>query len=235
MSYELLDRFRAVFDGVVYIHRKSTIGDHVAVELFEDLYNIKRSAKYVKNIDAGLSVLNRANNRHGIVARRGDGTLGEIIPYIAGKVEKGFKIPRGPTATIQIGIEVKLLQKAMIKQIGRVVNNLTEQITHFKSRGGLPICVGIVGINHAPYTVGFEGNAVWRTDGKKHKHPIQEAAEAEKRLMSRVAPLFDEFIVLRYTATNDAPYPFSWVNAVRTQNDYGAALARISRLFETRF
>jgi hypothetical protein len=95
-------------------------------------------------------------------------------------------------ATIEIGVEVKILQKAMIKQIDRVTTTLIDQALHFRSRGGQPICVAVVGINQADYTVSFEGEMTWRTDGKKHKHPIQEAAEAERRLVARAAPHFDE-------------------------------------------
>jgi len=35
-----------------------------------------------------------------------------------------------------------------------------------------------------------------------HKHPIQEAAEAERRLISRAAEEFDEFQILRFRATS---------------------------------
>ena len=43
-----------------------------------------------------------------------------------------------------------------------------------------------------------------------HKHPIQEAAEAERRLISRAAEEFDEFQILRFRATNVAAFPFEW-------------------------
>jgi hypothetical protein len=48
------------------------------------------------------------------------------------------------------------------------------------------------------------------------------------------APAFDEFIILRFKATNVAPFPFSWVNQKATALDYGAALARISQAYEAR-
>jgi hypothetical protein len=148
--------------------------------------------------------------------------------------EPGFDVARGQIATIEIGVEVKILQKAMIKQIDRVTTTLIDQALHFRSRGGQPICVAVVGINQADYTVSFEGEMTWRTDGKKHKHPIQEAAEAERRLVARAAPHFDEFIILRYSATNEPPYTFQWRDERNTELDYGASLVRISREYEQR-
>jgi hypothetical protein len=90
-------------------------------------------------------------------------------------------------------------------------------------------------VNHAPYCVGYEGDRAFRTDGKKNAHPIQEAAKAEARLRADAAPRFDEFLVLRYRATNDEPYPFAWVDFDQAFRDYGAILTRISREYERRF
>jgi hypothetical protein len=39
----------------------------------------------------------------------------------------------------------------------------------------------LVGINFAERYVSFEGKKKWPTDGKRYKHPIQEAAQAERR------------------------------------------------------
>ena len=69
----------------------------------------------------------------------------------------------------------------------------------------------------------------------RHKHPIQEAETAEKRLRDEVATKFDELLFLRYKATNDGPYPFEWVSYAATFQDYGAVLTRISRAYDTRF
>ena len=99
----------------------------------------------------------------------------------------------------------------------------------------MPICVGIVGVNHAQHCASYEGERIWRTDGGKNKHPFQEANEAERRLRDAVATKFDELVFIRYRATNEAPYPFEWVNYNDTFQDYGAALTRISRKYDTRF
>jgi hypothetical protein len=98
-----------------------------------------------------------------------------------------------------------------------------------------PICVGIVGVNSAPTYTSYEGAREWPTDGKKHKHPIQEAAEAERRLISRAAEKFDEFQILRFRATNVAPFPFEWVDLKQTSKQYGALLIRVSREYDRRF
>ena len=72
------------------------------------------------------------------------------------------------------------------------------------------------------------------TNGGKYKHPIQEAEQARSRL-SDVAPLYDEFLILKYRATNESPYDFDWVNEKETKLEYGAALMRISNEYQKRF
>ncbi|MFM8750971.1 hypothetical protein [Rhabdaerophilum sp.] len=234
MTYRLLDKFQSLFVDGPYKHRVSTNGDAVAVCFYEDLYTLARSKALVSRVGSGLSVLNAQNKRQGIVARRGDGSFGEIVPNVKALPEKGFQVLRGPIATIEVGIEVKILAKAMIKQIDRVISDLTGQVTHFKSRGGKPITIGIVGINYAPQYLSFEGEREFPTDGKKYKHPAQEAADAERRLLQRAAPAFDEFVVLRFMASNQAnpAYDFAWLNPAQTANDYGAVLARVSQAYE---
>jgi hypothetical protein len=45
---------------------------------------------------------------------------------------------------------------------------------------------------------------------------------------------FDEFLVLRFRATNAAAFPFEWIDYRETFKDYGAILTRISREYEKR-
>lgn len=123
----------------------------------------------------------------------------------------------------------------MIKQIDRVGSDLRGQVVQFQTGGGDPICVGIVGVNYADHCTSYEGDRSFRTDGKKHRHPIDEAAEAEARLRADAAPSFDEFLVLRYRATNEEPFPFEWVDYESSARDYGAILVRISRTYDNRF
>jgi hypothetical protein len=224
-----------LFEGTRYRHRDSSLGDSVAWCLPEDLHALGISAALSARIDAGQRVLNVQNRAHGIRARRGDGTFGEIIPGEVAERVPGFVCARGPIATVEIGTEVKILAKAMIKQNDRVIGDLIKQTDQFRAAGGDPVCVGIVGINHSDHYVSYEGERPWPTDGHRYKHPIQEAAEAESRLRARAASEFDEFLVLRFRAWNEPPHRFEWVDARRTTRDYGAVLTRIARKYEARF
>lgn len=236
-DFRLLAEFRRLFEGKIYKHRSSNQGDFVAMHLYEDLVAINRSPKYV---DAVLNrcdrVLNVHNRRRGIKARRGDGTFGEIIPGETAIADPGYQVSRGLIATVEIGVEVKVLAKAMIKQIDRVINDLRNQVTQFQRGGGNPICVAVVGINQAPMCVGYEGDRAFPTTGTDgFLHPSQEAPEAERRLLTEAAPVFDEFLILRYRATNAAPFPFTWVDLKATRLDYAAALTRVSARYQQRF
>jgi len=231
----LLDRFRALFDGVLYRHRASNLGDSVAWRLPEDLFALARSPRLNPAITSGQRVLNLQNALRGVKSRRGDATFGEVVPGSPTVAASGFAVRRGELATVEIGTEVKILAKAMIKQIDRVESDLMRQVEHFRQAGGNPVCVGIVGINHAARYTSHEGEKTWPTDGRKHKHPIQEAAEAEARLRARAAGAFDEFLVLRFRAGNEPPFSFEWLDEHQTELDYAAILTRVLRKYEARF
>jgi len=236
-EYRLLTEFRRLFEGKVYKHRASNQGDFVAMHLYEDLVTINRSPKL---IDAASNrkdrVLNVQNRRRGVAARRGDGTFGEIIPGESAITDPEYLVARGPISTVEIGVEVKVLAKAMIKQIDRVINDLRNQVVQFKRGGGNPICVAVVGINQADHTVSYEGDRPFPTTGREgFLHPCQEAPAAERRLRAAAESEFDEFIVLRFKATNAPPYPFEWADYNDTRLDYAAALSRISARYQQRF
>jgi hypothetical protein len=208
------------------------------MHLYEDLVTLNKSIKLAQRISSRDWVLNTANKRQGVQARRGDGTFGEIVPGENAIADPGYQVARGKVATVEIGVEVKILAKAMIKQIDRVIGDLQKQVNEFKRGGGssTPLCVGIVGVNHANIYTSFEGTRSFATDGSStYRHPVQEAPEAERRLVQYAAPHYDEFIVLHFEATNEAPYPFSWVNFTLTSQNYGSALVRISREYDRRF
>jgi hypothetical protein len=150
-------------------------------------------------------------------------------------VEKGFVVARGPTANIEIGVETKILAKAMIKQIDRVVGDLKRQVEMFKRQGGNSICVGFVEINYSERCTSYEGTREFPTNGRKYKHPVQEAAEAEAILRGEAQPAFDEFLILRFKATNEPPYPFAWENYSALILEYNALLTRVSREYDHRF
>lgn len=182
-------------------------------------------------------------------ARRGDGTFGELVPGESVVLSGDYEVGRGVIATIEIGAECKIINKAMIKQIDRTMNDLRTQTSHFKrGTGSRPITVAVVGVNHASKVVSYEGRRRYptgwveevdpdtgATERMYHPHPIEEAAEAVKRLNDEVRPHYDEMILLRYSATNENPFPFSWVSESETVRDYATALTKISREYEQRF
>ena len=234
-KYALLQTFRGLFEGKPYLHRKSNLGDLVASHLYEDLVALNKSTKLAERVEHHERVVNQKNLMTGKPSRRGDGTFGELVPAAVALTEKGMLVARGPVATIEIGAETKILAKAMIKQIDRVITDLINQAAQFKRGGGNPICVAFVGINFAVKYVSFEGRKRWPTDGKKYKHPIQEAAQAEQRLKERASSAFDEFQILGFRATNARPFPFEWVDLGRTEMEYSAVLTRVSREYDRRF
>lgn len=235
MQHRLPGAFRALFDGTKYEHRRSHLGDYVASFLYEDLLALGRSPKLVQRTGAGIAAVNAANVTVGRSARRGDGTFGEVVPGVATVLVPDFAVPRARIASVEIGAETKILAKAMIKQIDRVTNDLRTQVAHFKTSNPRAICVGLVGVNRATKYLSFEGRRKFPTDGRKYKHPVQEADDAERRLLALAAPAFDEFIILRFEATNAPPYPFAWADEAELKVEYAAALARISREYEARF
>src|SRR6266849_2234481 len=101
--------------------------------------------------------------------------------------------------------------------------------------GANPIWTAFIGINFAEQYVSFEGRKRCPTDGKKYKHPVQEAAQAEQRLNEKARAAFDEFQILRFRATNAKPYPFDWVDLPTTELEYSALLTRLSREYDRRF
>ena len=234
-KYALLRTFRSLFEGKPYRHRIANLGDLVASYLYEDLAALGKSAKLLERIERHQRVVNLKNVMTGKPSRRGDGTFGELVPAAVAVIEKGMLVARGPVATIEIGAETKVLAKAMIKQIDRVINDLKNQATQFKRGGGNPICIGFVGINFAEQYVSFEGRKRRPTDGKKYKHPIQEAAQAERRLNEGARPSFDEFQILRFRASNAKPFPFEWLDLGNSEMEYSAILTRVSREYDRRF
>ncbi len=235
-EFALLRTFRSLFEGKKYNHRNSTLGDLVASYLYEDLVTLNKSALITDRVHRHERVVHAGNKTVGKISRRGDGTFGELVPTAIAVTESGMQVARGELANIEIGTETKILAKAMIKQIDRVIGDLVRQVEQFKKTGGNPICVGLVGVNSAAHYTSYEGKAEWPTDGKGgHKHPIQEAAEAESRILARAAPAFDEFQVFRFRAENVAPFSFEWVNYGQTAKEYSALLLRLSREYDRRF
>jgi hypothetical protein len=234
-EYALLKAFRSLFQNNPYRHRNPNLGDYVASQLYEDLVALGKSSKLTDRVHSHERIVNLRNVAVGKPARRGDGTFGEIVPAAVAIIEKGILVARGPVATIEIGAETKILAKAMIKQIDRVIGDLIRQVDQFKKSGGTPICIAFVGVNHADQYTSYEKRRRYKTDGKKEKHPFQEAARAEELLIQKALTAFDEFQLLRFRATNVKPYPFDWVDLDKTTMEYGALLTRVSREYDRRF
>ena len=231
MHYRLLEAFRGSFEGCKYIHRNQGIGNFIASHLYEDLLALDRSQKFVRRVQIDSDVVNTANRIFGRKGRRGDGTFGQLIPGERGTSEAGFLVRRGPIATLEIGAESKILAKAMIKQIDRVMSDLEGQAATFRRQNVHAITVGLVGVNWSTVYTSYEGNREYPADPP----PSREAATAIGRVQQRVSGAFDELLILEFRATNVSPYPFEWVNESQLRKEYSAALLRISNEFEARF
>jgi hypothetical protein len=68
VSYRLLDEFQNLFDGRAYLHRNSSLGDFVAMRLYEDLVALNKSAKLADRVVSLEWVLNTANRQQGVKA-----------------------------------------------------------------------------------------------------------------------------------------------------------------------
>jgi hypothetical protein len=234
-DYSLLSEFRKLFEGRPYLHRNSSQGDKAVRYLYEDLRKLNKSEILSRRIDAKTRVVNTTNKTVGIKSRRGDGAFGELVPVAVALTDAGFLVARGPLSAIEIGAETKILAKAMIKQIDRVISDLKRQVEEFEKNAN-PICIAVVGVNHAVGYTSFEGIRSFSTNGtSKFRHPSQEAAEAIRRLETLARPAFDEFLILRFVATNVEPFPFSWINEQETLLQYSALLTRVSKLYDQRF
>ena len=49
-EYRLLKEFRGLFDSKKYEHRRSNLGDFVAMHLYEDLVAVNKSDRYVISV-----------------------------------------------------------------------------------------------------------------------------------------------------------------------------------------
>ena len=233
-EFRLLGRFESTFRGGPYLHRNSQIGNRIADYLFDDLYELQETSRFRQDVDAERSALNPKGISPGLRARRGDGSFGPVVPGRLPLPFPGHVIKKAPTAEVDIGCEVKILAKSMIKQLDRVISDLCGQSRHFKTKSPDAISVGLVGVNLAPTYVSYEGARTYPTGVPGHPHPVAEAPEAERRILELAEPCFDEFLVLAFRATNVIPYPFEWVNEGRTNDAYGSLLLRVLRSYARR-
>jgi hypothetical protein len=243
VNFRLLEKFKDAFQGRVYNHRVSTIGDEVAYELYEDILDLDRSELLSRRIAAKTHVLNTSNRTFGKPSRRGDGTFGELVPTETPITVPGYRVARGPTATLEIGAECKIICVAQGRQVDRVISDLSEQVTSFRTSNRNAVTFALIGVNRAPCYRSIEGarksQGEWRitrTTGKgSTKHPAQEADKTIAGLRTRIAGRFDEFLVFEFIATNEEPYEFSWVDEANVRRLYASAITRIAREYKQRF
>lgn len=204
-EYKLLQGLEDIFRGKQFLHRRPHQGDTLALFFYEDLYALARSQSLVSGIDRHTRAINAANRITGKPARRGDGTFGELVPNVEAVVIPGFRISRGPVANLEIGAETKLFNTALRKQQQERIGDLNDQAAHFQRHNRDAIRVAIVGVNHAEQYTAYDGKNVTITDGKKYRHPAQEAEGMVAGLLEHSSPKYDEFILLKYKAPNAEP------------------------------
>jgi hypothetical protein len=229
--YKLLTAFENVFRGKVYRHRASNVGDGVAAYLYEDLFALGQAWKFTQRVNNHEVAVNTGNQIKGKKGRRGDGTFGRVVPGQVPARQTGFVVARGLVAHLEIGAEVKIGATKLIAQVDRVINDLTKQAGIFKKHNPHAIRVGIVGVNFADSYTGHEGDRQFVAKTP----PSREAAEFVKRIGDAVSPYYDELLILRFCATNDPPYDFSWVSKAQTEQLYGSILVRVSAEYQHRF
>jgi hypothetical protein len=235
LTSELLRAFEETFQGQPYLHRISTTGDRLAAILYEDLFNYcadtNSGGSYVRRIESAEVVLNTLNRITGRRSRRADGTLGARVPSEQPDRLGQSRVARAPVATLQVGIEFKIVATKMTAQMDRVATDLRNQSQEFERLNPNAIKIAIVGVNHATEYVGREGTRTYRA----HRAPAAEAAAVIQFIVGRVDAFYDELIVLRFAATNIDPFPFKWVDSAATRRDYSAAILRLAGLYQQRF
>lgn len=234
VTFRLLGAFEGLFLNRPYKHRVSTLGNFVATHLYEDLLEHGDSTKFIDRVTARKVAVNIDGSTRGVKARRGDGTFGAVVPGSDPDHVKGFAVLQGMVALTHIGAEFKIVATAHLKQIDRVLNDLTGSASSLKEKSQNAITVGFAAVNYSERWTGIEGTRSFPVE-RKPQRALTESEETSRRLVEIARPAFDEFLLLRFKATNQDPYPFAWLDERGTRADYGAALVRISNLYEQRF
>jgi len=229
-SYRLLHAFRLAFEGTIYKHRISTTGNRIGRELFEDLLRHEVSPLYSEHVRNGACVVSRGGGVHGKLIRRNDSVFGRPPAGVPGmKGASGYRVLEGTVAEPRVGCEVKILAKAQLKQIDRVINDLEGFALRMNKLNKTCINVAVVGVNHEPNYVGFEGAREFR-----HRLGPGEPAVVMSRLETLRA-FYDEVLVLPFRATNQKPFPFAWASTRKVELDYASVLTRLGERYQERF
>lgn len=233
-KFTLLLAFERLFKGTLYRHRVSTLGNTVASHLYEDLRNHGGSPKFNERVSEGRCVVNVSGSTRGVRTRRGDGTFGTAVPGSDSIQARGFSVLQAMVALTQIGAEFKVVATAHLKQIDRVITDLTGSASSLREKSASAITVGFAAVNYSEQWTGVEGTRSFPVS-RKPARALQESEETSRRLLHLAAPAFDEFLLLKFTATNQDLFPFTWVNPLGTAADYGAPLVRVADLYQKRF
>jgi hypothetical protein len=183
-------------------------------------------------VQHGRTVVNRGGKIHTPRAiRRNDSILGRPpAGFTLAPPPPGFSVLEGPVAEPRVGCELKILAKSQLKQIGRVISDLERFADRMKSLNDRCINTAVVGVNYESDYVGWEADRPYR-----HKLTSNEPEIVSARLTEALLDRYDELLILRFRATNQSAYPFSWVQLKQVDLDYGAALTRIGELYQSRF
>lgn len=234
INFKLLAAFEALFRGTVYKHRSSTLGNYVASHLYEDLSDHGGSQAFNQRVETGACVVNVSGTTRGVDVRRGDGTFGAVVPGSVVVTVKGFAVRQGMVALTHIGAEFKIIATAHLKQIDRVLQDLTGSAVSLKEQSTSAITVGFAAVNYSERWTGMEGTRSFPVE-RTPRRAVEASDETSRRLLQLAKPAFDEFVLLKFQATNQEPFPFSWLNAAGIAADYGAVLVRLGALYEKRF
>jgi len=193
-GFRLLDAFESLFLGNAYKHRISTLGNFVATHLYEDLLEHAGSSKYMERVTSGKCAVNTAGSTRGVKARRGDGTFGMVVPGNSPDHIQGFAVLQGMVALTQIGAEFKIVATAHLKQIDRVITDLTGSAVSLKTKSPKAITVGFAAVNYSESWTGIEGTRSFPVQRKPAK-ALAESEETSRRLIELASPSYDEFLL----------------------------------------
>jgi hypothetical protein len=231
-KFLLLGTFRETFAGHVYRHRSSSIGNRIARQLYEDLFVHQVSKAYAEHVENGLVAVDlggKVQNKK--IFRRNDSVLGRLpAGSTAAAPLPGFHVRRGLIADARIGCEVKIIAKDPLSQIDRVISDLSNFAGRVRKVSPHSISVAIVGVNHEPSYLSYEGDKTYEDTLLGH-----EPVEAIARIDNQLRELYDELLVLSFRATNRDPYPFAWVNARQVAIEYGSMVTRLGEMYQARF
>ncbi len=147
------------------------------MRLPEELYALGKSKKFNPRVYDTQYVLNVQNRARGILARRGAGTFGEIIPYAVAEDIRGYVVARGPIATVEIGAEGKILAKAGCRRM-----TLRRRSPATGTAGGYARLLAHSGKRRSPFRVpGLSARTARPRNGRARRYaPI---SGARRRLM----------------------------------------------------